>query len=323
MRGVAMFFPSVGFVPVDFGFVARGEEERDRLLVLQLTRDVPLPPIPASEVHLDDVRQPQAVGFGDWAQQDGTVYRRGVQRRLTPNLAQRLCTHDLCWDAEQAGSIAASINNSGGPIIERRPHGYQVVGTMRRQRNDIPTRPGHDVIAASAVSRNRAGALYRTIYNVFGEVERPLGPPPVVWHEFELNGQPHAEEGSSTPAGLLPFGVPPGTTMVHATLSAARQWVGRLQLQMRLLPGTPAALGAGTMAMILDNLARDPVSTGEFLARSLPVEAIDHVMVAIAPTVPLAGPVRVQLCLRFVDAGQRLLGTVSAPGLPQAALTPP
>ena len=296
VRGLAVFLPSVGIVPVEFGFVNPGEERRDRLLVLQLDRDVPLPPIPASRVDRADVREPEAVGFGDWVTPTGTTYPRGVQRRLRPHLfgPDGGCTHDLCWDADKDGSLEAGSNNSGGAVIERRDNGHQVVAILRRRRADIATMRGVDVIAATSVSENRAGFLYRTVYANLS-FDRPLGPPPVMWRELILDGR--IVEG--------PFALPPGTSEVHATLSAGRPWLGELYLQMELLAHASPARGAA--AKKLQQAASDPSPAGEFLSRSLSVKGAAAISIAITPLTPLAGRVRAQLCLRFVDADGNVL----------------
>lgn len=299
-RGLAVFLPSVGIVPVDFGFVAVGEENRDTLLVLQLTHDVPLPPIPASRVNREDVREPEVAGFGDWVTPTGITYSRGVQRRLRPQLfgPNEGCTHDLCWDADREGSLEAGANNSGGPVIERQNNGHQVVAILRRRRADIATMRGVDVIAATSVSENRAGFIYRTVYdNLPRPVDRPLGPPPLTWRELILDG-PIVEQVT----------LPPGTSTVHATLSTGRQWLGELYLQMQLQVQAPASPARGAASSRLKRAAAtEPSPAGEFLARSLSVDGATTVNIAITPLTPLAGRVRAQLCLRFVDAGGNVL----------------
>lgn len=282
----AVFFPSVGLVRVTGGEIM--ERERDRLLLLELAQPVDLPPIPTSPTKLTAVEHPLAVGFGDWTTAAGETYPRGVQRTVPPVLGG--CTHDLCWDAA-GGSFTAGVNNSGGPVIDRRADGSRVAGIMRRVREDIPGKVGQ-VVAATTISRNRAGWLYRRVYRIHGRVGRPLLPPPVLWRELELVG----------PDLVGPIPVPAGTHLVCATLSAARRWVGDLLLQMRLLPGAPDELPGGGHDRILAHLARDPLSVGEILTRSLAIGQASAISVAIAPVSPLPGLVRAQLCLRFLDA---------------------
>lgn len=296
LPGMAIFFPSVGFIEVNYGWLTAGETGRDRLMLVELAEDVPLPPIPASKVERS-VREPQAVGFGDWAPPKDELRPRGVQRRLCPALLHKGCTHDLCWDAVKQGSFLAGMNNSGGPVIEKKRSGYQVVGILRRTRADIKSLPNRDVVAATRVSRKRAGWVYRTLYDPFGRVARPKAPAAVQWRDFILEG----------PLLSSPIRLPKGTVRVHATLSASRQWVGDLFLQMRLVTGVPNA-----PEKLLRRLAADPRSVGEFLARGLRVRDAAAISVAIAPCTPLPGPVRAQLCLRFVNAKGKALSPPAA-----------
>jgi hypothetical protein len=315
MLGLAVFFPSVGLVSVESVWCTPGETHRDRLLVLKLADEVPLPPIPAYGVKTNDVQEPQAIGFGDWTAPPQAPndprrekFARGVARRLQPTLS-RDPTDDLGWNVATEGE--AGVNNSGGPILEKRPGGHQVAAIIRRVRDDILTAKGGKQILVSAtkISENRAGWLFRTVYSRYlpQRFPSPEAPPPVLWRE--LDG----------PGVVGPISLPAGTAKIGATLSAARFWPGDLLLQMDLLPVAPS-LVAGGRAEAFDpettllNLGQKTRSIGEFVARSRTVENEAAIRVAITPVSPLPGPVRMQLCLRFLDADGNMLPPVDSEG---------
>lgn len=313
MLRLAVFFPSVGLVRVVGVRHMPGDKLRDRLLLLSLAKEIPLPPIPVSELNVQNVSEPQAVGFGAWegpkpgrGMEHPERFCRGVQRRLAFTPASGFL-FDVGWNIDQ--EIGAGINNSGGPVIERKQEGHQVVAVIRRQRDDILTATfqPQNVVAATAINSDRLTWLRKMVHRNFGSVDRPAVPPPVLWQELHSLGGPPL---------VGPFRLPPGTVKVHATLSAGREWLGDLLLQMKLLPDKASILA---QERIWEDLARDFSSVGEFIVSSLDVRGESSVWVAITSASPLPGPIRAQLCLRFLDARGNMLAPVTSEPEPTLA----
>jgi hypothetical protein len=232
-RRAAVFLPGQGFFLVQ-GVVPEPQKPGDNVVLMQLSRESAVPPLPWLRTSREQIDEVMLHGFGRW-----TVHGRhladGIQRafKVNPRGIERPDNLDISWTSAANGGMTTGVNTSGGPLI----FDNHLVAMHREENNGR-----HD---ASRVTDDRRDWLVEN--KVPSDVAEPAPT-----HEWRLI------DASTPELRPLVFGAPEGARRVGVTLCATPG----LRLQMRIFASQPTPQD-------LDALRQHRLDSGRFLYREL------------------------------------------------------